>query len=88
MIKIQEPSGPWETVHMDGVAGQPEGGDRSYSSCLVIAERSSKTPIFFTCHKDDTSIDKSLLIWNREVSWTGIFTNTIGERDPKLTSEL
>ncbi|MBW0581842.1 hypothetical protein O181_121557 [Austropuccinia psidii MF-1] len=36
MIKIQEPSRPWEIVHMDLVTGLPPGGDRSYNSCLVM----------------------------------------------------
>ncbi|MBW0593770.1 hypothetical protein O181_133485 [Austropuccinia psidii MF-1] len=55
MIKIQEPSRPWEIVHMDW---------------------------------DDTAMDTALLIWNRVVSWTGIFTNIISDRDPKFTSAL
>ncbi|MBW0593298.1 hypothetical protein O181_133013, partial [Austropuccinia psidii MF-1] len=33
-------------------------------------------------------MDTSLLIWNRVVSWTGIFTNIISGRDPKFTSAL
>ncbi|MBW0576708.1 hypothetical protein O181_116423, partial [Austropuccinia psidii MF-1] len=73
---------------MDWVTGLPPGGDRSYNSCLVIAERSSKTPIFLPCHKDDKAMDPSLLIWNRVVSWTGIFTNIISDRDHKFTSAL
>ncbi|MBW0463694.1 hypothetical protein O181_003409 [Austropuccinia psidii MF-1] len=88
MIKIQEPSGPWEIFHMDWVTGLPSGGDRSYNSFLVIAHRLSKTPIFLQCHKDDTAMDTALLIWNRVVSWTGIFKYIISKRDPKLTSEL
>ncbi|MBW0573197.1 hypothetical protein O181_112912 [Austropuccinia psidii MF-1] len=87
MIKIQ-PSRPWEIVHMDWVAGVPPGGDRSYNACLVIVERLSKTPIFLPCHKDDTAMDTSLLIWNRVVSWAGIFTNIISDRDSKFTSAL
>ncbi|MBW0496248.1 hypothetical protein O181_035963 [Austropuccinia psidii MF-1] len=46
MIKIQEPSRPWEIVHMDWVTGPPPGGDRSYNDFLVILDRFSKTPIF------------------------------------------
>ncbi|MBW0551772.1 hypothetical protein O181_091487 [Austropuccinia psidii MF-1] len=88
MIKIQQPSRPWEVVHMDWVTGLPPGGDRSYNSCLVIVERFSKTPIFLPCHKEDTSMDTALLISNRVVSWTGIFTNIISDRNPKFTSEL
>ncbi|MBW0586952.1 hypothetical protein O181_126667 [Austropuccinia psidii MF-1] len=88
MIKIEGPSRPWEIVHMDWVTGLPPGGDRSYDSCLVIVDRFSKTPIFLPCHKDDTAMDTALLIWNGVVSWTGIFTNIISDRDPKFTSAL
>ncbi|MBW0468647.1 hypothetical protein O181_008362 [Austropuccinia psidii MF-1] len=88
MIKIQEPSRPWEIFHMDWITGLPPGGDRSYSSFLVIFDRFGKTPIFLPCHKDDTAMDKSLLIWNSIVSWTVIFTKIICDRDPKFTSEL
>ncbi|MBW0586057.1 hypothetical protein O181_125772, partial [Austropuccinia psidii MF-1] len=88
MIKIQEPSRPWEIVHKDWVTGLPPGGDRSYNACLVIVGRFSKTPIFLPCHKDNRAMDTALLIWNRVVSWTGIFTNIISDRDPKFTSAL
>ncbi|MBW0521227.1 hypothetical protein O181_060942 [Austropuccinia psidii MF-1] len=71
MIKIQEPSRPWEIANMDWVTGLQPGGDRSYNACLVIVDRFSKTPIFLPCHKDDTAMDTALLIWNRAVSWTG-----------------
>ncbi|MBW0555076.1 hypothetical protein O181_094791 [Austropuccinia psidii MF-1] len=77
MIKVKEPSRHWEIVHMDWVTGLLPGGDRSYNACLVIVDRFSKTLIFLPCHKDDTAMDKVLLIWNRVVSWTGIFTNII-----------
>ncbi|MBW0590365.1 hypothetical protein O181_130080 [Austropuccinia psidii MF-1] len=73
---------------MDWVTGLPPGGDRSYNACLVIVDRFSKTPILLPCCKDDTVMDTALLLWNRVVSWTGIFTNIISERDPKLTSAL
>ncbi|MBW0513229.1 hypothetical protein O181_052944 [Austropuccinia psidii MF-1] len=73
---------------MDWVNGLPPGGDRSYDSCLVVFDRFSKTPIFIPCHKYDTAMDTALLIWNRVVSWTGIFTDIISDRDPKFTSAL
>ncbi|MBW0567688.1 hypothetical protein O181_107403 [Austropuccinia psidii MF-1] len=85
MMKIQEPSRPWQIVRMDWVTGLPPGGDRSYNACIVIVDRLSKTAIFLPCHKDDTAMDTALLIWNRVESWTGIFTNIISYRDPKLT---
>ncbi|MBW0568780.1 hypothetical protein O181_108495 [Austropuccinia psidii MF-1] len=66
----------------------PPGGDRSYNALLVISDRFSQTSIFLPCHKDHTSMDTALLIWNRVVSFTGIFTNIISDRDPKFTSAL
>ncbi|MBW0462327.1 hypothetical protein O181_002042 [Austropuccinia psidii MF-1] len=88
MIKIQEPRRTWEIVHMDWVTVLPPGGDRGYNACLVTADRFSKTPIFLPCHKDDTAMDTALSIWNRAISWTGIFAKIISERDPKFTSAL
>ncbi|MBW0576230.1 hypothetical protein O181_115945 [Austropuccinia psidii MF-1] len=88
MINIQKTSRPWEIVHMDWVTGLLPGGDRSYNAYLVIVDRFGKTPIFLPCHKDDTAMDTALLIRNRVVSWTGIFTNIISDMDPKFTSAL
>ncbi|MBW0583909.1 hypothetical protein O181_123624 [Austropuccinia psidii MF-1] len=88
MSKIQEPSRPWEIVHMDWVSGLPPGGDRGHNSFLVIVDRLSNTTILLLCHKDDTAMDTALLIWNRVLLWTGIFTNIISDRDPKFTLEL
>ncbi|MBW0496218.1 hypothetical protein O181_035933 [Austropuccinia psidii MF-1] len=85
IINIQEPSRPWEAVHMDWVTGLPPGDDKGYKACRVIFDRFSKTPIFLKCHKDDTAMDTALLIWNRVVSWTSIFANIISDRDPKFT---
>ncbi|MBW0539021.1 hypothetical protein O181_078736 [Austropuccinia psidii MF-1] len=88
VTKIQEPSKPWKIVHMDWTTGLPPGGDRSYNACLVIVDRFSKTPIFLPCHKYDKAMDTAPLIGNRVISWTGIFTDIIGDRDPKSTSAL
>ncbi|MBW0496618.1 hypothetical protein O181_036333 [Austropuccinia psidii MF-1] len=84
MIKIQEPSRPWEIFHMDWVTGLPAGGDRSQNVFLIISDIFSKTPTFLLCHKDYTAMDTPLLIWNRVVSWTGILTNIISDRDGKI----
>ncbi|MBW0547020.1 hypothetical protein O181_086735 [Austropuccinia psidii MF-1] len=88
MIKIQEPSRPWEIVHRDWATGLPRVVERSYKSCLVIVDGFSKTPMFLPCHKDDTAMNTPLLLWNIVLSWTGIFTNIISDRDPKFTSAL
>ncbi|MBW0485063.1 hypothetical protein O181_024778 [Austropuccinia psidii MF-1] len=73
---------------MDWVTCLTPGGDKNYNACTLIVERLSKTPIFLTCHEDDTAMDIALLIWNRVVSWTGIFTNIISYKAPKFTSAL
>ncbi|MBW0534858.1 hypothetical protein O181_074573 [Austropuccinia psidii MF-1] len=57
MIKIQEPSRPWEIVHMDWVTGLPPAGDRSYNAYLVIVDRLSKNPRFLPCYKDYTAME-------------------------------
>ncbi|MBW0539686.1 hypothetical protein O181_079401 [Austropuccinia psidii MF-1] len=88
MIKNQELRRPQEIFHMNWVTGLPPGVDRSYNSCLVIVDRFSKTEIFLPCHKDETDMDKALLIWNRVISWTSIFTNIISDRYLKFTSAL
>ncbi|MBW0502193.1 hypothetical protein O181_041908 [Austropuccinia psidii MF-1] len=33
-------------------------------------------------------MDKALMIWKKVISWTGIFTNIISDRDPNFTSAL
>ncbi|MBW0512378.1 hypothetical protein O181_052093 [Austropuccinia psidii MF-1] len=73
---------------MDWVTGLPPGGDKSYNTCLVIFDRFGETPIFLPCQNNDTAMDTALLVWNRVVSWIGIFTNTISYRDHKFTSAL
>ncbi|MBW0513435.1 hypothetical protein O181_053150 [Austropuccinia psidii MF-1] len=88
MIKMKEPRKPLEIFPMDWVTGLPPGCDRGYNSCPLIFSRFSNTPIFLPCHKDDTAMLKALLIWNGVVSWTGICTNIISDRDPKFNSEL
>ncbi|MBW0566434.1 hypothetical protein O181_106149 [Austropuccinia psidii MF-1] len=88
VIKTKEPSRPCKVVHVDWVTGLPPGGDRRNNACLVSVDKFRKTPILLPCHKDDTAMDTDLMIWNRVVSWTGIFTNIISDRDPKFTSAL
>ncbi|MBW0524409.1 hypothetical protein O181_064124 [Austropuccinia psidii MF-1] len=69
-------------------AGLPPGSDRRYNFCLVIIHRFSKTPIFLPCQKDETAMDTALILWNRVVPRTGIFTNIISDRDARFTSAL
>ncbi|MBW0516825.1 hypothetical protein O181_056540 [Austropuccinia psidii MF-1] len=69
---------------MDWVTDLAPGGDRSFNSCLLLVDRYRKTPLFLSCHKDDTAI----MIWNRFISYTGFFQNIIIDIDPKFTSEL
>ncbi|MBW0548492.1 hypothetical protein O181_088207 [Austropuccinia psidii MF-1] len=73
---------------MDWVTALPPGGDRSYNSFLVLADRYRKTPMFLPCHKDDTAMKSDILIWNKVISHTGLFQNIISDRDPQFTSAL
>ncbi|MBW0580552.1 hypothetical protein O181_120267 [Austropuccinia psidii MF-1] len=80
MTQIQQPKTPWEIVHMDWVTELPPGGDKIYNACLVLVDRYSKTPMFLPFHKDDTAMDKAIMIWNRVISHTGLFQNIISDR--------
>ncbi|MBW0570735.1 hypothetical protein O181_110450 [Austropuccinia psidii MF-1] len=40
------------------------------------------------CHKDDTAMDTSIMIWNKIISHTGLFQNIISDRDQNFTSAL
>ncbi|MBW0551611.1 hypothetical protein O181_091326 [Austropuccinia psidii MF-1] len=88
MIHIQEPKSPWEVAHMEWVTALPPSGEKGYDACLVTVDRYSKTLIFLPCQKDDTTMDKALLLWSRVISHTGLFKNIISYRDPKFTSAL
>ncbi|MBW0504470.1 hypothetical protein O181_044185 [Austropuccinia psidii MF-1] len=73
---------------MDCVTALPPGGDRGYNVFLVLVNRYRKTPMFLPCHKDDTAMETAIMIWNKLISHTGLFQNTISDRDPKFTSSL
>ncbi|MBW0504890.1 hypothetical protein O181_044605 [Austropuccinia psidii MF-1] len=88
MIQIQEPKFLWEIAHMYWVTALPQAGDRSYNAFLVLVDRYSKTPMFFPCHKDETAMDTSIIIWNIVISHTGLFQNIISDRDLKFTAAL
>ncbi|MBW0504372.1 hypothetical protein O181_044087 [Austropuccinia psidii MF-1] len=42
--------------------------------------------MFLQFHKDDTSMNTAIMIWNKAISHTGLFQNIISDRDPKFTS--
>ncbi|MBW0486050.1 hypothetical protein O181_025765 [Austropuccinia psidii MF-1] len=44
--------------------------------------------MFLPCHKDDTAMETSIMIWNKGISHTGLFQNIISDRDPIFTSAL
>ncbi|MBW0513899.1 hypothetical protein O181_053614 [Austropuccinia psidii MF-1] len=73
---------------MDWGTALPPGGDRSSNACLVLVDRYIKTPMFLPFYKDDTAIEIAIMIWNKVISYTGLFQNTISDRDPKFTSAL
>ncbi|MBW0501682.1 hypothetical protein O181_041397 [Austropuccinia psidii MF-1] len=71
MIHIQEAKSSWEFVHMDWVTELPPSGYIIYNSFLIIVDRYSRTTIFLPFHKDDTSMDATLLLWSRVISHAG-----------------
>ncbi|MBW0462739.1 hypothetical protein O181_002454 [Austropuccinia psidii MF-1] len=73
---------------MDWVTELCPRGDKSYDSLLVIIDRYRKNPIFLLCHKDDTAMDTTLLLWNRVIFLKELLKNIISEREPKFTQAL
>ncbi|MBW0561832.1 hypothetical protein O181_101547 [Austropuccinia psidii MF-1] len=73
---------------MDCITALPPERDRIFNACLVLTDSYSKTPIVLPFHKDDTSMNTAIMIWNRFISQTGLFQNIISDRDPKFTSAL
>ncbi|MBW0500726.1 hypothetical protein O181_040441 [Austropuccinia psidii MF-1] len=88
MIQIKEPKSPGKIVYMDWVTALPPGRDRSFNAFLVLVDRFSQTPIFLPCCKDDTALDKAIMIWGRSINHRGLFQNFASDRDPKFTSAL
>jgi len=88
MMKIQEPSKPWDIINMDWVTSLSPGSAASFNACLVVVDRYSKTPIFVPCFKEDTAMDTAVLFWNRVMPRTGMPKIIISDRDPKFTSEF
>ncbi|MBW0483842.1 hypothetical protein O181_023557 [Austropuccinia psidii MF-1] len=83
---LEEPKHPWETINMDWVTGLVPGGKENFNAFLVIVDRYSKTVRFLPCHKEDTTMNISLLFWNNIISTCGVPTIIISDRDPKFTS--
>ncbi|MBW0487287.1 hypothetical protein O181_027002 [Austropuccinia psidii MF-1] len=88
MNQIQEPKSPLEIAHIDWVKAVPPGGESSFNAFPVLVDRYSKTPMFLPCHKDDAFMNIAIMIWNRVISYTGLFQSIISDRDPKFTSAL
>ncbi|MBW0506674.1 hypothetical protein O181_046389 [Austropuccinia psidii MF-1] len=80
IIQIQEPKYPWEIIDMNWVTALPPGGDRIFNARLVLVDSYSKNSMFLPYHKDDTSMDTAIMIWNRVISHT--------DRGHIFTSEL
>ncbi|MBW0474978.1 hypothetical protein O181_014693 [Austropuccinia psidii MF-1] len=85
---IGQPKHPGETINMDWVTGIVPGGKENFNSCLVIADRYSKSVRCLPCNKEDTAMDTSLLFWNNIISTCGVPKIIISDRDPKFTSEF
>ncbi|MBW0542910.1 hypothetical protein O181_082625 [Austropuccinia psidii MF-1] len=85
---IEEPKHPWETINMDWVTKSVPGGKENFDAYLIIVDKLSKSMRCLPCHKEDTSMDTSLLFWNNIISTFGVPKIIISDRDPKFTSEF
>ncbi|MBW0477022.1 hypothetical protein O181_016737 [Austropuccinia psidii MF-1] len=85
---IEEPKHPWETVNRDCVTGLVPGGKGNFNSCFIIVNRFSKSMRGLPCHKEDTSMDTALLLWNNIIATSGISKIIISDKDPKFPSEI
>ncbi|MBW0469670.1 hypothetical protein O181_009385 [Austropuccinia psidii MF-1] len=73
---------------MDWVTGLVPGGKENLNAFLVIVDRYIKPVRCLLYHKEDTSMDTSLLFWNTIISKFEIPKIIISDRDPKFTSEF
>ncbi|MBW0483733.1 hypothetical protein O181_023448 [Austropuccinia psidii MF-1] len=73
---------------MDWFTGLVPGGKENFNSCLIIADRFSKSERFLPYHKEDTAMDTTLLFWKNIISTFGIPQIMFSDRDPKFTSGL
>ncbi|MBW0529600.1 hypothetical protein O181_069315 [Austropuccinia psidii MF-1] len=70
------------------VTALPLEGDRSDNACLLLVYRYTKTSIFLPCHKHGTAINIAIIIWDKGISYTGLFQSIKSDREPNFTSEL
>ncbi|MBW0525048.1 hypothetical protein O181_064763 [Austropuccinia psidii MF-1] len=73
---------------MDWVTGIGPGGKENLNAFLIIVDRFSKSMGCLKCHKEDTSMDTPLLLWNNIISTCGVPKIIISDRDPRFTSEF
>ncbi|MBW0487917.1 hypothetical protein O181_027632 [Austropuccinia psidii MF-1] len=88
MIQIQKPKSPWEISQINWVTTLPPGGDRSFNTCLVFFDSYRRPQKSLPFHKDKTTMDTAIMIYNRAISHTVLFQNIISDRDPKFTAAL
>ncbi|MBW0517311.1 hypothetical protein O181_057026 [Austropuccinia psidii MF-1] len=84
----KEPKHQWETINMDWATAPVPGGKVKFNSCLIIADRFSKTMRFLPFNKEDTAMDTALLFWNNIISTCEVPKIIISDKDPKFTSEF
>ncbi|MBW0526220.1 hypothetical protein O181_065935 [Austropuccinia psidii MF-1] len=73
---------------MDWVTGLVPEGKNNLSSCLVIADRYSRSVRFLSCHKEETEMDIDLLFWNTIIATYGVPKIIISDRDQKFKLEF
>ncbi|MBW0522466.1 hypothetical protein O181_062181 [Austropuccinia psidii MF-1] len=85
---MEEPKKPWETINMDWVTGLVPGSKKNFNAFLAIVDRYSESVRCLPCHKEDTAMDKALLLWKNIISTCGVPKIIISDRDQKFISEF
>ncbi|MBW0464347.1 hypothetical protein O181_004062 [Austropuccinia psidii MF-1] len=73
---------------MDWVTGLVSGGMENFNYFLVIIDSHSKSVRSLPCHKEDTAMDTTLLLWNKMIATCGVPNIMISDKDPNFTSEF
>ncbi|MBW0509327.1 hypothetical protein O181_049042 [Austropuccinia psidii MF-1] len=73
---------------MDWVTGLVPGGTENYNACFIKVDRFRESMGCLPCHKEDTAMDTSILLWNNIMSTCEVPKIIISDRDPKFTSEF
>lgn len=86
--KIDDPSKPWDTIHMDFITALPKAGLLSYDAVLVITCRMTKCIRLVLTHGDADAKLAAQRFAQAALPTIGLPRVIISDRDPKFTSSF